>query len=156
MQIQQVGIVGGGTMGNGIAQVFATSRNKVMHRDMGQAQLDRAIGTVQKSLGKFVEKGKMTAAESEAAFGRIATTTEIGDLANCDLIIEAIFENFDAKAAAFKELDALASKFSKDRKSTRLNSSHSQISYAVFCLKKKKKKKNIETLHNISTLILTS
>jgi|SRR5688500_4655245 len=107
MQIEQVGIVGGGTMGNGIAQVFATSGYKVMLRDMGQTQLDRATGSIQKSLGKFVEKGKMTAEESEAAFGRIATTTEIGDLANCDLVIEAIFENFDAKAAVFKELDAL-------------------------------------------------
>lgn len=107
MQIEQVGIVGGGTMGNGIAQVFAASGYKVKMRDVGQPQLERAMTTIQKSLGKFVEKGKMAAQDSEAALSRIETTTELSDLAGCDLVIEAIFENFDAKAAAFKELDSL-------------------------------------------------
>ncbi len=107
MQIEQVGIVGGGTMGNGIAQVFAASGYKVKLRDVGQPQLERAISTIQKSLGKFVEKGKMEVQDSEAALGRIETTTELSELAGCDLVIEAIFENFDAKAIAFKELDSL-------------------------------------------------
>lgn len=107
MQIEQVGIVGGGTMGNGIAQVFAASGYKVKLRDVGQPQLERAISTIQKSLGKFVEKGKMEVQDSEAALGRIETTTELSDLSGCDLVIEAIFENFDAKAVAFKELDSL-------------------------------------------------
>lgn len=107
MDIEQVGIVGGGTMGNGIAQVFAASGYKVKLRDVGQPQLERAISAIQKSLGKFVEKGSIAAQDSEAALGRIETTTELSDLAGCDLVIEAIFENFDAKAAAFKELDSL-------------------------------------------------
>ena len=107
MQIEQVGVVGGGTMGNGIAQVFATSGYEVKLRDVGQPQLERAMSTIQKSLGKFVEKDKMTAQESEAALGRIETTTELSDLAGSDLVIEAIFENFEAKAASFKELDSL-------------------------------------------------
>jgi len=107
MQIERVGIVGGGTMGNGIAQVFALSGYKVRLRDVGQPQIDRAVSTIQKSLAKFVEKGKLDQEASQAALTSIETTTELGDLADCDLVIEAIFENFDAKSAAFKELDAL-------------------------------------------------
>ena len=107
MKIERVGIVGGGTMGNGIAQVFAVSGYKVRLRDVGQPQIDRAVSTIQKSLAKFVEKGKLDQEASQAALTRIETTTELGDLADCDLVIEAIFENFDAKSAAFKELDTL-------------------------------------------------
>jgi len=107
MQIERVGIVGGGTMGNGIAQVFALSGYKVRLRDVGQPQIDRAVSTIQKSLAKFVEKGKLDQEASQAALTSIETTTELGDLADCDLVIEAIFENFDAKSAAFEELDAL-------------------------------------------------
>jgi 3-hydroxybutyryl-CoA dehydrogenase len=107
MQIERVGIVGGGTMGNGIAQVFALSGYKVRLRDVGQPQIDRAVSTIQKSLAKFVEKGKLDEEASQAALTSIETTTELGDLADCDLVIEAIFENFDAKSAAFKELHAL-------------------------------------------------
>jgi len=107
MDIGKVGVVGAGTMGNGIAQVFAASGFPVRMRDVGQAQLDRGMSSIQKSLGKFVEKGKLSAEDSEAALGRIETTTELGDMADCDLVVEAIFENFDAKATAFRELDAL-------------------------------------------------
>lgn len=107
MDIGKVGVVGAGTMGNGIAQVFAASGFPVRMRDVGQAQLDRGMSSIQKSLGKFVEKGKLSAEDSEAALGRIETTTELGDMADCDLVVEAIFENFEAKAIAFRELDAL-------------------------------------------------
>ncbi len=107
MDIKKVGVVGAGTMGNGIAQVFATSGIEVKMRDVGQTQLDRGLAAIQKSIGKFVEKGKLSSGDSEAALQRIATTTELADLADCDLVVEAIFENFDAKAAAFRELDAL-------------------------------------------------
>lgn len=107
MEIGKVGVVGAGTMGNGIAQVFAASGFPVRMRDVGQAQLDRGISTIQKSLGKFVEKGKLSAEDGQAALARIETTTELGDMADCDLVVEAIFENFDAKATAFRELDAL-------------------------------------------------
>jgi 3-hydroxybutyryl-CoA dehydrogenase len=102
-----VGVVGAGTMGNGIAQVFAASGFSVIMRDIGQAQLDRGRGAVEKSLGKFVEKGKLTAEERDAAMGRIKTTIELSEMSECGLVIEAIFENFDAKASAFRELDGI-------------------------------------------------
>jgi 3-hydroxybutyryl-CoA dehydrogenase len=94
-------------MGNGIAQVFAASGFEVLMRDVGQVPLERGLSAIQKSLGKFVEKGKLSAEDSEAALSRVSTTTELGELASCDLIVEAIFENFEAKSAAFVELDGL-------------------------------------------------
>lgn len=106
MQIKTVGIVGAGTMGNGIAQTFAVSGFDVKMRDVGQPQLDRGMGTIQKSLGKLTEKGKLTQEESQSALARIGMTTNLADLSGCDLVVEAIFENFDAKAAVFRELDA--------------------------------------------------
>ncbi|HET6313601.1 MAG TPA: 3-hydroxybutyryl-CoA dehydrogenase [Chloroflexia bacterium] len=107
MEVHKVGVLGAGTMGNGIAQVFAASGYEVIMRDMGQLPLDRGIASIQKSLGKFVEKGKLSTDEREEALSRINTTTELRDLAGCDLIVEAIFENFEAKSAAFSELDGL-------------------------------------------------
>src|SRR3954467_7116009 len=107
MEINKVGVVGAGTMGNGIAQVFATAGYEVKMRDVGAPQVERGMGTIQKSLGKFVEKGKLSEEESRAALGRIETTTDLKDLADCDLVVEAIFENFEAKSEAFRELDPL-------------------------------------------------
>ncbi|MDQ3930525.1 MAG: 3-hydroxybutyryl-CoA dehydrogenase [Chloroflexota bacterium] len=107
MEVHKVGVLGAGTMGNGIAQVFAASGFEVLMRDVGQIQLERGYSAIQKSLGKLVEKGKLTAEDSEAALSRINTTTELSDLAECDLVVEAIFENFEAKSAAFAELDGL-------------------------------------------------
>ena len=109
MDIRKVGVVGAGTMGNGIAQVFALAGFSVKMRDVGQAQIDRGMASIQKSVAKFVEKGKITDDEGRAALGRIETTTELKDLEACDLVIEAIFENFEAKAAAFRELDTILS-----------------------------------------------
>ena len=107
MEIKTVGIVGAGTMGNGIAQVFAASGYSVKLRDVGVAPLERGMGNIRKSLGKLVEKARLSQEDSDAALGRISTTTELADLADCDLVVEAIFENYDAKAAVFKELDGL-------------------------------------------------
>ncbi|MDQ5824899.1 MAG: 3-hydroxybutyryl-CoA dehydrogenase [Chloroflexota bacterium] len=107
MEVHKVGVLGAGTMGNGIAQVFAASGFEVLMRDVGEVPLERGLSAIQKSLGKFVEKGKLSAEEREAALSRISITTELGDLAACDLIVEAIFENFEAKSAAFVELDGL-------------------------------------------------
>ena len=107
MEVHKVGVLGAGTMGNGIAQAFAASGYDVLMRDVGQLPLERGIASIQKSLGKFVEKGKITADDSAAALSRINTTTELRDLAGCDLVVEAIFENFEAKSAAFLELDGL-------------------------------------------------
>ncbi|HST04433.1 MAG TPA: 3-hydroxybutyryl-CoA dehydrogenase [Chloroflexia bacterium] len=107
MQITTVGVVGAGTMGNGIAQTFAVAGFPVRLRDVGEPPLERGVNNVRKSLAKFVEKGKLTQEASEAAIARISTTTELRDLADCDLVVEAIFENFDAKKAVFEELDLL-------------------------------------------------
>ena len=107
MQITTVGIVGAGTMGNGIAQTFATAGFPVVLRDVGEAPLDRGMGNIRKSLAKFVEKGRITQEAYDASLARIRTTTELRDLASCDLVVEAIFENFDAKKAVFEELDLL-------------------------------------------------
>ena len=107
MEIRKVGVVGAGTMGNGIAQVFAASGYPVVMRDVGQEQVDRGMGAISKSLGRMVEKGKLGQDEADAAVGRITTTTDLAALSDCDLVVEAIFENYDAKAAVFKELSAL-------------------------------------------------
>lgn len=107
MEIKKVGVVGAGTMGNGIAQVFASSSYEVVMRDMGQAQLERGMNAINKSLARFVEKGKLSEADSRATLDNLRTTTELSDLAPCDLVVEAVFENFDVKAAVFRELDPL-------------------------------------------------
>ena len=107
MEIRSIGVVGAGTMGNGIAQVFAASGYPVVMRDVGQEQVDRGMGAITKSLGRLVEKGKLGQDEADAAVGRIVTTTDLSALGECDLVVEAIFENYEAKASAFKELNAL-------------------------------------------------
>jgi 3-hydroxybutyryl-CoA dehydrogenase len=107
MNITRVGVVGAGTMGNGIAQVFAVSGYDVKMRDVGDAPLERGMSTIQKSLSKFVEKGKISEDDSEAAIARIETTADLEDLVDCELVVEAIFENFEVKASAFRELDEL-------------------------------------------------
>jgi 3-hydroxybutyryl-CoA dehydrogenase len=107
MNIHKVGVVGAGTMGNGIAQVFAQAGFAVVMRDVGQPPIDRGLSAIKKSLAKYVEKGRITSEESDSTLGRISTTVELSDLSACDLVVEAIFENFEAKAAAFRELDAM-------------------------------------------------
>ena len=107
MNIKTVGVVGAGTMGNGIAQVFAQAGIAVRLVDVAQPMLDRARGTIEKSLGKFVEKGKMTAADRDAAAARLSTSTSLDSLAEADYVVEAIVESIDAKRALFQSLDAL-------------------------------------------------
>src|SRR3954468_4514454 len=104
--IKTVGVIGAGTMGNGIAQVFAQSGFSVTLVDVAQPMLDRAKSTIEKSLGKFVEKGKLTAADRAASMGRLSTATAIDQLAGADYVIEAIVENADTKRALFVSLDA--------------------------------------------------
>ena len=106
--IKTVGVIGAGTMGNGIAQVFAQSGFSVRLVDVAQPMLDRARATIEKSLGKFVEKARMTAADRDAALGRLSTATSVNELADADYIIEAIVENADIKRELFAGLDAVA------------------------------------------------
>ena len=107
MEIKIVGVVGAGTMGNGIAQVFAQSGFTVRLVDVAQPMLDRARGTIDKSLAKFVEKNKMTAADRDAALGRLSTATSIDVLHDADYVVEAILENVEAKRELFASLDAI-------------------------------------------------
>ena len=107
MDIKTIGVIGAGTMGNGIAQVFAQSGFMVRLVDVGQPMLDRARSTIEKSLAKFVEKGTLTAADRELALKRLTTTTTLDQLSDVDYVVEAIVENAEAKAALFASLDAI-------------------------------------------------
>jgi 3-hydroxybutyryl-CoA dehydrogenase len=109
MNIRTVGVVGAGTMGNGIAQVFAQAGFTVRLVDVAQPLLDRARGSIEKSLNKFVVKGKLTAGDRDAALGRLTTTTTLDKLATVDYVVEAIVENAEAKSALFTSLDAIVS-----------------------------------------------
>src|SRR5438105_10181958 len=107
MTIKTVGVVGAGTMGNGIAQVFAQSGFSVRLVDVAQPMLDRARTAISKSLDKFVEKGKLAASDRDGVLGRIATATTVDDLGDADYVVEAIVENADTKRALFTSLDAV-------------------------------------------------
>ncbi len=106
-EIRKVGVCGAGLMGNGIAQTAATAGFDVILMEVAQAPLARGMGSIGKSLDKFVEKQKMTQADRDAVFARITPTTQVTDLKGCDLVIEAIVENVAVKTALFKELDDL-------------------------------------------------
>jgi 3-hydroxybutyryl-CoA dehydrogenase len=105
--IKVVGVVGAGTMGNGIAQAFAQAGFTVCLIDVAQPMLDRARASIDRSLTKFVERGKLVAAERDASLARISTATTIDALANADYVVEAIVENVEAKRVLFTSLDAL-------------------------------------------------
>src|SRR3990172_7718707 len=107
MNLPNVAVLGGGTMGNGIAQVFAQCGHQVTLRDLDQAILDRAAKAIEKSLSKLAEKGKITPSDKDAALGRISRTTDLGAVAGADLVVEAIVEQLAAKAEVFRELDRL-------------------------------------------------
>jgi 3-hydroxybutyryl-CoA dehydrogenase len=109
MNIRTVGVVGAGTMGNGIAQVFAQAGFTVRLVDVAQPLLDRARGSIERSLDKFVGKGKLAAGDRDAALGRLTTTTTLDKLATVDYVVEAIVENAEAKRALFTSLDAIVS-----------------------------------------------
>jgi 3-hydroxybutyryl-CoA dehydrogenase len=105
--IKRVGVIGAGTMGNGIAQVFAQSGFDVRLCDAAPAAIDRAKAGIEKSLGKFVEKGKMTAPDRDAALGRLSTGSDLDALADVDYVVEAIAETVEAKTGVFSRLDAI-------------------------------------------------
>jgi len=106
--IKTVGVIGAGTMGNGIAQVFAQAGFTVKLVDVAQPMLDRARATIEKSLAKFVEKGKLTASDRAAALGRLKTTTALDHLDDADYLVEAIVEDATAKTELFSALDGIA------------------------------------------------
>jgi 3-hydroxybutyryl-CoA dehydrogenase len=107
MTLKTIGVVGAGTMGSGIAQTFAQAGFDVRLVDVAQPMLDRARRTVEGSLAKFVEKGKLSAADRDAALGRLAASTHLDSLARADFVVEAIVEDADAKKALLGALDGL-------------------------------------------------
>ena len=108
MQIKRVGVVGAGTMGNGIAHVFARGGYAVTLCDIEQSFLDRALETITKNLAREVAKGKITAEQESAALARITRVLERGKLAECDFIVEAASEKFEVKKEILQELDRIA------------------------------------------------
>jgi 3-hydroxybutyryl-CoA dehydrogenase len=106
--IKSVGVVGAGTMGNGIAQVFAQAGFDVVVQDVAEKALDRGRATIEKSLAKFVEKGKIDAGARDAAIARLAFTTSLDGFAGVDYVVEAAFEERETKRALFAKLDEIA------------------------------------------------
>jgi 3-hydroxybutyryl-CoA dehydrogenase len=125
MQIKRVGVVGAGTMGNGIAQVFAQAGFDVRLVDSAGGALERARSAIDKSLAKLVEKRRLTNDERDAALERLTASTNIDTLADVDYVVEAIFEDRQAKHALFSRLDQLT------RPDVVLSSNTSSISITV-------------------------
>jgi len=107
--IRQVGVIGAGTMGNGIAQVFAAAGYPVTMRDLKTEYLDRGMATISKSLDRLITRGKLSTQDRETTLARIRPTTELKDLAQCDIVVEAVLENYELKANLIRELDGISS-----------------------------------------------
>ena len=107
MEFKKVGVVGAGTMGNGIAQVLAAVGFEVVMRDIKDEFVERGLANIDRFLSKSVEKGKLEASAKEEILGRIKGTTEMGDLAGCDFVVEAVLEVMDLKKEVFGALDEL-------------------------------------------------
>ena len=107
MEISKVGVVGGGLMGHGIAQVAAEAGHDVVLRERDQGRLDRATGQIEKQLARAVEKGRAEQSDADAVRGRIEGTLDYGALADCELVIEAITEDLDKKLEMWRELDGI-------------------------------------------------
>jgi 3-hydroxybutyryl-CoA dehydrogenase len=108
--IQRVGVLGCGLMGSGIAQVAATAGYDTIVRDVSKELLERGRAGIEKSLARFVEKGKLPAADRDATLQRLTYTTSVADLKPVDIVVEAITEDLGLKNALFKELDGLCGK----------------------------------------------
>ena len=106
-EIKKVGVLGCGLMGSGIAQVAATAGYTTVVRDVSDAVMAKGKAGIGKSLDKFVEKGKLPAADRDAALGRLSYVTDVTALKDCDLIIEAVTEDLELKNDLWKQLDAL-------------------------------------------------
>jgi 3-hydroxybutyryl-CoA dehydrogenase len=107
MQVNKVGVIGAGTMGNGIAQICAAAGYDVVMRDVEEKFCERGMKTIAKNLDRLVSRGKMTEDDKNAVLGRIGTTTALDPLADVDIVIEAILEVVDIKLQLFRDLDQL-------------------------------------------------
>lgn len=108
MNMKKIGIVGAGTMGNGITQAFAVAGFDVVMSDVAEAALQRGLATLSGSLDRLIKKDKMTEAQKAEALARVSGSTDLGAMGDCDLIIEAATENLALKLKIFEQLDATA------------------------------------------------
>jgi len=106
-EIKKVGVLGCGLMGSGVAQVAAAAGYTTVVREVDDAPLQKGKAGIEKSLGKFVEKGKLTEEDRDATLSRLSFVTDMGALKDCGIVIEAVTEDLDIKNALWKELDAL-------------------------------------------------
>jgi len=107
MSIKTVGVIGAGTMGNGIAQVCAAAGLKVTMQDIGEAQLERGLKTISSSLERLIKKEKITADDKQSALANISTATSLDAFAEVDIVIEAATENEALKLSIFEQLDTI-------------------------------------------------
>ncbi len=107
MAINKVGVLGCGLMGAGIAQVAASAGFLTVVREVSNDLIKKGFGGIEKSLAKFAEKGTITAEQQQEIRGRLAGTTSLDDLADCDIVIEAIIENLDEKRSTYRQLDSI-------------------------------------------------
>jgi 3-hydroxybutyryl-CoA dehydrogenase len=107
MEVRKVGVVGLGTMGAGIAQVCVQTGVETVGREVSEELAERARERIAHYLGRGVEKGRLTPEERDAALARLRTTTELADLAGCDLVVEAVVEELEAKRQLFRELEGV-------------------------------------------------
>ena len=107
MEIRKVGVLGCGLMGSGIAQVSATAGFDTVVKEVSEDLIAKGFGGIEKSLAKFAEKGTITSDQQTEIRGRLSGTTSFNDLADCDIIIEAIIENLDEKRSTYKQLDEI-------------------------------------------------
>ena len=103
----KIGVIGSGTMGNGIAHSFASSGYKVLLHDIKDDFLQRGIATINKNLNRFLDKGKITKSDVDSTLENIITTTVLEDMNDVDLVVEAATENFEIKASIFGQLDEI-------------------------------------------------
>ena len=107
MEIKKVGVLGCGLMGSGIAQVAASAGFQTVVREVSEEFIQKGFTGIEKSLAKFAEKGTITAEQQQEIRGRLTGTTTFDDLADCDIIVEAIIENIEEKRATYKQLDQI-------------------------------------------------
>ena len=108
LPVKKVGVIGAGTMGGGISMNFLNAGLPVTIVETGQAALDRGLGVIRKNYETTAKKGRMTSADVETRMGLLSPSLDLAALADCDLIIEAVFEDMDVKKAIFAKLDAIA------------------------------------------------
>src|SRR5262245_52023806 len=107
MDVKLLGVIGAGTMGNGIAQVMAASGFDVVLSDINEAAVQRGVAAIGDSLGRLVKREKMSESDRGAVLGRIRTTTRLDDVADCDVVVEAATENLELKLKIFADLDRI-------------------------------------------------